>query len=329
MMEYDLRKLYFMGELHMAMKKVEVANFNVVFMEKENEAPLLKYFDSIVMPALKSGIKRVDGDTSYLFTDIEIIKDTENDYVLVGNIVKKTVIEIKSDLDSVGNLVDKDDRYSAAPYSAFAIYLKNHRMIFVPNQKGSPTIKTFSAVVKYVLSQYIKQYNAGQEDEQKYLPYPYISIVGIPMRGKIEKALQDVYKIRKLTLRFYPLNGDLEFGELFGGVITDMRRRSNTKNGEVVLRSPQNVNGVIEIIEQSSGTVKPIIEVTYPDKSKGKITEDTISERMEMEFSGNNLQEAEELVNKGKLIENINFVSDGNARIYEHYKSKIMKFLSK
>lgn len=313
----------------MAMKKVEVANFNVVFMEKENEAPLLQYFDSIVMPALKSGIKRISGDTSYLFTDVEIIKDAENDYVLVGNIVKKTVIEIKSDLDLADNLIDKDDRYSAAPYSAFAIYLKNHRMIFVPNQKGSPTIKTFSAVVKYVLSQYIKRYNAEQNDERKYLPYPYINIVGIPMRGRIEKALQDVYKIRRLTLRFYPLNGDLEFGEMFGSIITDMRKRSNAKNGELVLKSPQNVNGVIELVEQSSGTVKPIIEVTYPDKSKGRITEETISERMEMEFSGDNLQEAKELVDKGKLIENINFVSEGNAQIYERYKSKIVKFLSK
>ena len=313
----------------MAMKNVEVANFNVVFMEKENEAPLLQYFDSIIMPALKSGIKRMSGDTSYLFTDVEIIKDAENDYVLVGNIVKKTIIEIKSDLDLAGNLIDKDDRYSAAPYSAFAIYLKNHRMIFVPNQKGSPTIKTFSAVVKYVLSQYIKQYNAEQDDEHKYLPYPYISIVGIPMRGEIERALQGVYKIRKLTLRFYPLNGDLEFGEIFGSIITDMRKRSNAKNGEVVLKSPQNINGVIELVEQSRGTVKPIIEVTYSDKSKGRITEETISERMEMEFSGDNLQEAKELVDKGKLIENINFVSEGNAQIYERYKSQIVKFLSK
>lgn len=151
----------------MSLKKVEVANFNVVFLEKENEAPLLQYFDSIVMPALQSGIKRIDGDTSYLFTDVKIVKDEKNEYVLIGNIVKKTVIEIKSDLDVAGNLVDKDDRYSAAPYSAFAIYLKNHRMIYVPNQKGSPTIKTFSTVVKYVLSEYIKKYNGEQEDEQK------------------------------------------------------------------------------------------------------------------------------------------------------------------
>lgn len=310
----------------MALKRVEVANFNVVFLEKENEAPLLQYFDSIVMPALQSGIKRIDGDTSYLFTDVKIVKDEKNEYVLIGNIVKKTVIEIKSDLDVAGNLVDKDDRYSAAPYSAFAIYLKNHRMIYVPNQKGSPTIKTFSTVVKYVLSEYIKKYNGEQEDEQKYLPYPCINVVGIPMRGKIESELQKVEKIRRLTLRFYPLNGDLEFGEMFGSLIADMRKGLNVKNGEIVLKSPKNIKGVIDLVEQSAGTVKPIIEVTYPDKSKGKITEDTISERMNMEFPGDNLQEGQELIDKGKLIKNINFSSKENTEIYEKYKAKIANF---
>lgn len=317
----------FRGNCNMSIKKVQVANFNVVFLEKQNEAPLLQYFDTIVMPALKSGIKRIDGDTSYLFTDIEIIEDEEIGFVLAGNIVKKTMIEIKSDLDIEGNLIDKDDKYSAAPYSAFAIYLRNHRMVYVQNQKGSPTIKTFSSVVKYVLSQYIRQYNEEQKNEDEYLPFPYINIVGIPMRGNIEKALKDVSKITRLTLRFYPLNGDQEFGDMFGTLISDMRKASGSKNGEVVLKSPKNINGVINIVEESSGTVKPIIEVMYPNKTKGKITEDTISERMEMDFPGENIQEVEEVISKGKRIENINFVSDGNKKIYEEYRSKIIKFL--
>lgn len=77
----------------MSVKKVQVANFNVVFLEKKNEAPLLKYFDTIVMPALQSEIKRVDGDTSYRFTDIEIIEDEEYGYILAGKIVKKPLLK--------------------------------------------------------------------------------------------------------------------------------------------------------------------------------------------------------------------------------------------
>ena len=42
-------------------------------------------------------------------------------------------------------------------------------MIFVQNQKGSPTIKNFSATIKYVLATYIKKYNAEQDNKEKYL----------------------------------------------------------------------------------------------------------------------------------------------------------------
>ena len=113
---------------------------------------------------------------------------------------------------------------------------------------------------------------------------------------------------------------------MFGSLIADMRKGLNVKNGEMVLKSPKNIKGVIDLVEQSAGTVKPIIEVTYPDKSKGKITEDTISERMDMEFPGDNLQEGQELIDKGKLIENINFSSKENTEIYEKYKAKIANF---
>nr|WP_317365154.1 hypothetical protein [uncultured Blautia sp.] len=311
----------------MSVKKVQVANFNVVFLEKKNEAPLLKYFDTIVMPALQSEIKRVDGDTSYRFTDIEIIEDEEYGYILAGKIVKKTIIEIKSDLDSDGNLVEKDDKYPSAPYSAFAIYLRNHRMVYVQNQKGSPTIKSFSAVVKFVLSEYIRKYNARQESKENHLPFPYISIVGIPMRGNINEALKNVEKITRLTLRFYPLNGDQEFGELFADVISDLRKVSGSKNGEIVLKSPKSITGVANIIEQSAGTVKPIIEVKYADKTKGRITDETIAERMEIGFNGENIQENIEVAEKGKKIENIAFVSKGNNEIYNEHKEKIIKFL--
>lgn len=169
----------------MSIKSVEVANFNVVFLEKQDEAPLLKYFDKILIPALKSGIKKENGDTKYLFTDIEIREDIKHGYVLTGNIVKKTIIEIKSDLDVNENLIEKDDKYSAAPFSAFVIYLKNHRMLFVKNQKGSPTIKNFSSTIKYVLSEYVRRYNKKQKNKEDFLPYPVVNIVGIPMRRNV------------------------------------------------------------------------------------------------------------------------------------------------
>lgn len=313
----------------MSNKKVQVANFNVVFLERKEEAPLLKYFDNIVVPAFCSGIKKKVDDTLYLLTDIEILEDQNRGYVLAGKIVKKTTIEIKSDLDDNEVLIEKDEKYSAAPYSAFVIYLKNHRMLFVQNQKGSPTIKNFSATVKYILSEYIREYNNKQDAEESYLPFPYINIVGIPLRSNIEEALKKVEKINKMTLRFYPLNGDQEFGEMFGSLMTDMRRGVNSDRGEIILRSPKSVPGVIDLLEKSAGTVEPIIEVTYPDKTRGKIAQDVISERMELGFSGENIQEMNEIIEQGNKIENLSYVSEGNQQIYDTHKSKIVKFISR
>lgn len=313
----------------MGRKKVCVANFNVVFLEERDEAPLLKYFDSIVMPAFTSGIKKINKDSELFLMNVEIIKDKSDDYVLVGNIVKKTELEVKSEVDEEGNLIRKDERYPSAPYSTFAIYLKNHRMVYVLNQKGSPSIKSFSGLIKHVFAEYIKKHNSEVEDKKEFLPFPAINIVGLPMRSSIEEALKKVSKINLLTLRFYPLNGDQEFGEMFGNFLYDLRSSASCKNGELILKSPQSISGVIDIIEQSSGTVKPIINVTYPDKTKGTIREDQISERMELDFNGENVSDMDEVISKGNQIDNIAYVSKGNRDIYDKYKGKIIAFVPK
>ena len=84
---------------------------------------MLDYFDSIIYPALTSGITKTLDDNVFLFKDIEISTQYVDKYVLTGKLVKKTILEIKSDLDEDGELVEKDERYSSAPYSSYAINL--------------------------------------------------------------------------------------------------------------------------------------------------------------------------------------------------------------
>jgi hypothetical protein len=202
-------------------------------------------------------------------------------------------------------------------------------MIYVLNQKGSPSIKSFSGLTKYVFAEFIREHNKQLEDKSQCLPFPSINIVGLPMRSSIEEALKQVSKVTKLTLRFYPLNGDLEFGEMFGSLVKDLRSAADCKNGEMVLKSPKSISGIIDIVEQSGGTVKPILEVTYPDKSKGTIKEDQISEKMEIEFQGENVVEMDEVVRKGKELKSITYTSQGNQEIYNKHQGNIVKFLPK
>ena len=313
----------------MSKKQMAVANFNVVWEKDGTEKPLLDYFDSIFMPALNSGIKKGESGNKYQIINVNVVDVGGEDYVLIGNLVKKTTLEILSDLDENGNLIELDDRYSAAPYSTFAIYLRNHRMVFVQNQKGSPNLRNFESTIRHILYYYCKIQNkilieAGEEE----LPFPIIEVVGLPMRENIIKALRKVEKINLLTLRFYPLNGELSYPSLFEGMTTDLRRKVGSKKGDLILKSPTSIDGIAEVLEEARGTVDPIFQVTYPNKAKGTIKNDQISEKASFEVAGPNIdEETMDIAYKGTDLAAISEVSQTNAEIYDQNKGKVIPFI--
>lgn len=315
----------------MSKKRISVANFNAVFLDGQNELPLLSYFDTLFMPALKSGYVRERGDSTFLLLNVNVVHDKQGDYVLVGNIVKKTILEVLSDLNEFGELVEKDDHYPSAPYSTFVIYLKNHRMIFAENQKGSPSIKSFRATIKYIVDKYVRIQNVRLKNEGKSeLPIPIINVVGIPTREKLEETLNKVAKINELKLKFYPLNGDgdIDYNGLFTLMTGKLRSAVGSKSGEIVLRSPENINGVIKVVAEAEGIVEPIFKVTYPDKTTTTIKNDMISERKQIDIeSGDFSDEVNRLIEKGKEIDSITYVSEENGRIYENNQAKIIPFI--
>lgn len=313
------------------MKKSFIANFNLVFYGDEEE-PLLSHFDTIVMPALTSGKKRKTGDAKYFLMDVGVQQAEDGEYVLKGLIVKQTVLEVKSDLDENGKLIEKDEKYPTAPFSMFVIYLKNHRVLYVQNQKGSPSLDNFKATIKYLLNAYVDK---RSKELEKDLPIPILNVIGIPMRKKLKDALAEVEKINSLCLRFYPLNGDIDYSGLFGGISRDVRRAANCKKADLILKSPKNADGVIDIVDKSGGTVQAIFEVTYKDKKngkkrKGKIKNEEISESMNIDIEGETLQdEIDNIVKEGKERKSITYLSKANEKIYEKNKHKILKFVSR
>ncbi len=312
----------------MAKKRVSVANFNVVFYVGKEERALLDHFDDIVMPVFNSGIIKKSGDATYRLMDVQV-KQENDDYLLTGLIVKKTMLEIKSDLNDKGELIELDEKYPTAPFSTFIIYLKNHRMLYAENQKGSPNLKTFRSTIQYMFSQYLRDIlkDKGKE-EKKNFPIPIVNVVGIPTREHLKDVLKNVEKVEKLTLRFYPLNGDLDIIGMMEGFSSELRKLVGSKNGEIILKSPENIDGILEVVGRAEGTAEPIFDVRYPGKRKGKISNDTLSESMEMEISGDNIgQEIEMLMDKGKDIKSLSYVSDGNKEIYDKNKNKIIPYL--
>lgn len=324
------------GMIQENMKRSMVANFNLVFFgENGSEEPLLNYFDTIVMPALTAKYIKKSGDSQYFFTQIGLEQSDDGEYVLKGLLVKRTVLEVKSDVDENWEVIEKDERYPSAPFSMFVIYLKNHRMLFVQNQKGSPTIRNFTSTVKDFLNRYVKKENKKLKEENEIeLPIPILNVVGIPMRKKLVESLAEVEKINELCLRFYPLNGDIDFGGILGEISNDVRRAVGCEKTDLILKSPKNIDEVIDLVEKSNGIVEPIFKVTYVDESgkkkQSKIKNEKISESMGLDIQGGSLDnEISQVIKEGKKLSSITYVSENNNKIYDDNNHKIIKFISK
>ncbi len=312
----------------MSKRSAQVANFNIVFGDKEQ--PMLDFFDKIIYPAMNANISKVSDDNEYMFKNIEISKNKEDVYVLKGILVKKTILEIKSDLDEDGELIEKDEKYSAAPYSVFVVNLLNHRMIFMPNQKGSPSIANFRSTLKYVIDKYTNMQNKELDEEQK-LEYALVNVVGIPSAKTMDELLGNVKRINSLTLRFYPLNGDIDYTEAFGILTTDMRKDVGCKNGEIVFKSPKSIEGIKKLLEKAAGTINPILQVVTKEGSKAKLKDYELSEKYELDFEENVdfETESEQLVDKMSSIATLTFTNSEHDKIYKRNEEKIIPFVKK
>lgn len=303
----------------------QVANFNVVF--GEDERPMLNHFDDIVYPAMTSGIiKNNKHEDDYFLNEVEVITNKKEDAVLIGRIIKRTTLEIYSDLNEKGDLIEKDERYSSAPYSTFVIYLRNHRMLFVPNQKGSPTLVNFRSTVSYILKKYIDDNNYNND---KKMPYALVNIIGVPSITSIGELLKSVKKINSLTLKFYPLNGDIDFSDMFGIMTTELRKSVESKTGQVVLNSPKSVNGVVNVLKQAGGTIEPVIKATTSENSVIRICDYQMTEKYEMKFDENATleQKKKQIVSKAGEIRTLEFTNTKHDKIYEENKNKIIPFI--
>ena len=294
---------------------VSVANFNVTF--GKNDEPMLDYFNSIIYPAFTSNIKREyklslgsEITDKYYFFDVTLLKYYEDE-----------------------KLIQRDEKYPTAPYSVFYIYLRNHRMVLIKNQKGSPDIKSFGVTARYILNQYIretnKQIKESKKEDVKLLPFCQVNVIGIPMREDLEEALKKVHKMTKLRLRMYPLNGDLDLNEVVDWIANDLRELVDSKTGSISLNSPNSKSGVVNLIDASQGVFEATIDVQYEDKSTEKISNNNFSGKTTWALTEDEINDGDIVVPKIVDLESIKLVSPSNNQIYERNVKQIEANLKK
>lgn len=307
----------------MSIKTSTLANFNCTFGEK-NE-PMLTYFNEIIYPAFTSKIIRRVYDDEYFFDEIKVKEISHNRYALVGLLVKKTKLEVRTEYDYNKGVTFTHKFYDSAPISIFTIFLDNHRMLYTTNQKGSPNIKSFSATVKDVLIQYVKSYNENKPDNEK-VPYPIINIINLPSEKNIKEKLRDVKKIRTLTFRLFNPNGDFNISNTYDGMLQQLDD-VGSKNGKFVINSPTKFSNVAQMISDTRGLAESKMEVVYHSGSKGTIDHETMGEKVSIELPDETSIEtvSNVIIDTLKTKEELTTVSEENSKIYNNNKGKIIE----
>ncbi|GAX05157.1 hypothetical protein IWT25_00460 [Secundilactobacillus pentosiphilus] len=311
---------------------MDIANFNLTFGKEEE--PLLEHFDDFVFPAFTADFRRERGDSKYFFQSVEIV-NTDLGLAISGTLVKDTKLEVLSVYDPETQYLNEENKsYPTSPYSLFYIFLKNHRMAFIPNQKGSPRLGEFASTVRYALTRYRRQYNKEKTKEKK-LPVAQLSVVGIASKASIEAELRKVEKISSLKIIFYPLNGE-DFNELSGlgaNLVKQMesvRKTVGSNTGNTVLNSPEDKESVAKLVEGLSGKADPTMQVKYLNGSRGKIKNEEIAQRVDFGLEGNQgIREKDKILAQTKSIPALNKESETNTNLYKRFSNIIKKYLNK
>lgn len=307
-----------------------MANFNITFGEEDK--PMLAYFDTIIYPAFKSSEKRKSNyskDTYFFFEDVEV-RELKGEYVLVGNLIKKTKVEIKTDHVN-GKLIEKNEVHTTAPFSRFIILLKNHRMILVKNQKESPTLKNFEYTFDKNAKDIIKKHNQNLVGNSDYsLRYPSIStnVVALPISETVKQVLHEVDKINSFKMRFFPLNGDLDFSDL----CRDNRQfieSLGAKTGNLVVNSPTSKKNVATMIDTSSALVECTMNVKFKNGLKGQIKSQQLSGSLECEIEKENISEESDQIIIDQVQENpgMSTLSEENYSVFKQSIELIKSFI--
>lgn len=313
----------------METKQMYVADLNVVFGKKEE--PLIKHIDDIVLPALQSRRYIESSErVGYIFENVQLNEIEESEYIIQGILIKDTVLDIMSEYSSDKGLEKTNKHFKSSPYSVFLIYLRNHRMLLVKNQAGSPDIRSFGVALRETVKGYVAQQNIELRlADAKLLPMPKIHIAGIKTAQNVKEALKDVEKISQLTFKFYPLNSEWDYGSVFGQIDRTIRKEIGSKKGKMVFTSPKSKDGVAEIIESTEGLVQSEMKVTYKSdlsisgtKKRGTIRDNEISDVMNIDLV-NELDEAYlEIYENGKDIKALEVQPQNNLMYYREFLEK-------
>lgn len=307
-------------------KKMFMLNFNCTFGHENEE--LLDHFQDYFYPALISGYKReLPNGSSYKLSSVSIQEDeTGKRKVLTGLITHDTILE-NTGVPEGPKMKRVNETMEAYPTSIFLIFLDNHKMAFIPLQKGSPRYTEFSATIRDYLKTFRKEYNKNK-DKSLRLPYAVINIEPIPSKKKITDYMETIQKMKQLQLKLYPLNASEETSSAVRG-IRELLNETGSKTNHIISKSPTDKDKVAEIIDSASQYSNITLKAIDYDGNRITMTNDDFKAETDIEIDTAKPYLDENISEVLKIASGFEIFSDVQPQQKKSYNRFINKFNKK
>lgn len=339
-----------------------IANFNCTFNVDGKSKPMLKYFESIILPAMSN--PKITRETtkggkvtaSYFFYDVELIEISKGEYALIGKHVKRAFLRIDQDITPEEGIVPIGETRTSAPYSTFILLLRNHRVIYFKNSdQGAPDIRSFSTTVREIIRLFIRGKRIDLINELKNSKFIYneikygkiaqftedvldkkypnseVNIVPIESSELIESKFKEIYKIKNLKLYVYKLNAENHYDDYLDSV-SDFATAIGTEKIVQTANNPQNISEIKNVLSSSKGKFDYLLDAISRKDDKIRLTPNDVSESIPIKYNENSTDEniakqVYEIAKNKPEISKDN--SKSNAKLYKEKQTLFNKLMHK
>lgn len=259
---------------------VEMANLICKFGEKN----LLDYFEEIVEPAFSdTGLVRKHGETSYFFDSVDVI-NVSGRILLVGRIIKDTILEREQIYSRTSGLREDHDKMQSSPSSIFVLVLDIHRLIYLKETKFAPGLDAFKATLENFLKLRYKKfiddlYDDGKGDAEdgrkltkKYLMAenipPSLELVPLTSAQDIDSFVRQYEVLSSVVYKFSDRNDEHD-NESFFEAVQRQKDEVGSKRTEVKHTNSEGLDkeSVIEEVQAATAQGNQTVVLSGKDSS--------------------------------------------------------------
>lgn len=250
----------------MRQKKINFANLVC----RSGDKTMLDMFDSIIYPAFfGESLERTYGSTTFIFHGVQLVNLRDDGdlsgLAIVGRIIRDAHLKAEQRYED-GVLVEVDDTLHSSPSSMFALFLYNHRMAYVQEHRGSPSLKIFRSTLEYFVKKIYRLWLKEQlahirrgrpksewvelrENFVSLNPVPTIDIVPLVDERDIRDAILEMGSISSLVFEIVRTNDEVPPGSVFDAVRKKKVKIGNPKNAIIKYSDSENTFDVAETAE--------------------------------------------------------------------------------